>query len=74
MPLTIETETTVTPFPVTTGAELTPRPLRNSVTVEPAEAGFRHVLTEPSGLRAIGNSPLTEAELSMVQVASAGKA
>ncbi len=66
-----ETEVTVTPRPVTTGGDVTPRPLRNSVTVEPGEAGFRQVLTEPSGLRASGNNPLTDAELSMVHVASA---
>lgn len=54
-----ETETTVAPFAVTTGGE----PLRNKVTVEPAEVGFRQVFTEPSGFRASGKSPLTEAGL-----------
>ena len=47
---------------VTTGAEVTPSPLRNSDTVEPVTAGFRQVLTEPSELKASGNSPLTDAE------------
>jgi hypothetical protein len=68
-----ETETTVATFALTTGGEVTPRPLRNSVTIEPAEARFRQVLTEPSGLKASGNIPLTEAALSVVQVASAGE-
>ena len=72
-PVAGKTETNVAPFAVTTGAEVTPEPLRNNVTAEPAEAGFRQVLTEPSGLRASGNSPLTDAELSLVQAASAGK-
>src|ERR1019366_8082428 len=70
---TAETETTAAPFAVTTGGEVTPRPLRNNVTVELAEAGFRQVLTDPSGLKASGDSPLTEAALSMVHVSSAGE-
>src|SRR4029077_4592147 len=58
--------------PVNWVGEVTPNPSRNMVTTEPAAAGFRHVLSEPSGLKASGNSPLTEAELRSRQVASCG--
>jgi len=50
--------------PVTCAGEVTPKPSRNGVTIEPAGAGFRQALTEPSGFNASGNVPLSDAELS----------
>ena len=56
-----ETETTVPELAVTTGDAAAPRPLRNSVTTDPAGAGFRQVLTEPPGFNASGNNRIHHA-------------
>jgi len=54
------------PFAITTGAEVTPRPLRKIVTI-----GDKCWPIYP-GFRASGYSPLTDSEFCMMQVVSAG--